>query len=65
VVFRFILELLKIQTYILSAYMLQNGLGLLRSVFRFFSGFPPARDEDEKTILNKYVRISHVLIYLF
>ncbi|KAH9952740.1 hypothetical protein BC827DRAFT_1286560 [Russula dissimulans] len=24
--------------------------------FRFFSGFPPARDEDEKTILNKSVQ---------
>ncbi|KAH9966146.1 ABC-2 type transporter-domain-containing protein [Russula dissimulans] len=46
------------KTYILSAYMLQNGLGLLRSVFRFFSGFPPARDEDEKTILNKCSGLS-------
>ncbi|KAH9999357.1 P-loop containing nucleoside triphosphate hydrolase protein [Russula vinacea] len=37
----------------LSVYMIQNGLNLIRSVWRFLSGNSPAKDGNAKTILNK------------
>jgi hypothetical protein len=44
-----------LETYSLTSpvYMLQDGFDLIRSVGRFPSGNPPARDGNTKMILNK------------
>jgi hypothetical protein len=49
-----------IHSSILSAYMFQNSLGLIRSVWRFFSPNTPTKnDADAKTILNRCAPIFH------
>ena len=45
--------------FLLSAYMLQNCLSLVRSIPRIFARNLPVLDTDAKTILHKYDFIFH------
>ena len=60
----FVIWLLEAYSPTLSVYMIQNGLNLIRSVWRFLSGNPPAKDGNAKFILNKLVLTIHVTIRL-